>query len=538
MIRLIFEENGKSQVRPFSKLPVQLGRGVENDLVLSHATVSRNHARIEKDHEGFFLVDLQSRNGTQVNGLPVAKSRIHDGDEIGLGKMVIRFSEAVEGAVRIDESAAELGSETVVKSVTEMAAEAAAGKAKTGTSPSAIPPPGDTQDRGARIIEVLTGLADALIAIQPVKDVLKTVMDLVFSCLPADRGFLMLFESESGQLVPKLVKYRDEDKKTEELSISRTIAERVFNEKVAILTSDALTDERFDSEQSIVRHGIRSAMYAPLWNKGRVIGVISVDSPFLTGAFSQGDLDLFSALAKFSAVAIEQVRLNAKVRDEQSRRSRLERYFSPNVLDRISQAKDSTTGQLIDVQEKEATVMFSDLVGFTTLSENLQPQQVAALLNEYFTEMLDIVFAHDGTLDKYIGDCIMVIFGAPFEQRDHADRAVRCAIEMREKLREFNKRRTGQADLLTHIGINSGKVVAGDIGSHKRKEFTVIGDTVNLAARLQSELAGSNEIIIGEETRNRLNGNYSLDSRGTVRVKGKQKEVTAYEVLDGKTQVP
>ncbi|HSG06428.1 MAG TPA: adenylate/guanylate cyclase domain-containing protein, partial [Nitrospiria bacterium] len=377
-----------------------------------------------------------------------------DGDEIGLGKLMIRFTEVVDEGVRIQDDAPSLGSETVIKPISEVQRRDTPGKKEEKGSPSTrpVPPAAGLPDRSAQIIEVLTGLADALIATQPVRNVLKTVMDLVFSCLPAHRGFLLLYEPESGQLVPKLVKYRDEKRKPEEISISRTIAEKVYNEKVAILTADALTDDRFDSEQSIVRHGIRSAMYAPLWNKDRVIGVISVDSPLLAGAFSQADLDLFSALAKFSAVAIEQVRLNVKIRDEQSRRSRLERYFSPNVLDRISQARNSTTGALIDVQEQEATVLFSDLVGFTTLSENLPPQEVAALLNEYFTEMLEIVFAHEGTLDKYIGDCIMVIFGAPISQADHADRAVQCAVNMRDRLREFNRGRAGQKELLTHIG--------------------------------------------------------------------------------------
>lgn len=536
MIRLIFDENGRSQVRPISQFPISLGRGLENDLVLTHSTVSRRHARIEKNSTGYRLVDLGSRNGTQVNGHPISESPLRDGDEVGLGKLTIRFTEAVDEGVRMEDDAPFLGSETVIKPVSDMLKSKPAGSRKENTPPipGSASPGSNPPDRSARIIEVLSGLADALIATQPLKNVLKTVMDLVFSCLPAHRGFLLLYEPESGQLVPKLVKYKDEKRKPEEISISRTIAEKVFNEKVAILTADALTDERFDSEQSVIRHGIRSAMYAPLWNKGRVIGVIGVDSPLVAGAFNQADLDLFSALAKFSAVAIEQVRLNVKIRKEQNRRSRLERYFSPKVLDRISQAQDSTTGELIDVQEQEATVLFSDLVGFTTLSENLPPQEVAALLNEYFTEMIEVVFACEGTLDKYIGDCIMVIFGAPIAQPDHADRAVQCAVKMRERLREFNRGRSGKKDLLTHIGINSGKVVAGDIGSYKRKEFTVIGETVNLAARLQSEVAGSEEIIIGPETRKRLRKSYEIKNRGTIRVKGLQKELEIFEILDGK----
>ena len=233
-------------------------------------------------------------------------------------------------------------------------------------------------------------------------------------------------------------------------------------------------------------------------------------------------------------MAIEQSRLNVKIQEEEARRSRLERYFSPNVVKRITQAKESTTGTLIDVQEREVTVMFSDLVGFTTMSENMAPQEVARLLNEYFTEMLEIIFAYDGTLDKYIGDCVMVVFGAPLEQPDHADRAVKAAIEMRNRLQEFNKSRPGRRHLIAHTGINSGKVVAGDIGSHKRKEYTVIGNVVNLASRLECDVAKNNQIIIGPSTHKLLKGKYDIRSMGGVTIRSLKESIKLYEVMGEK----
>ncbi len=544
MYRLIYEEDGASRIFPIVKDEISLGRLPESDVVLTNFSISRLHAKIVKDGKGCRIIDQSSRNGTQVNGRPISEVPLRDGDEILLGKFPIRFSEVLDEKVVMDEKARDLSSGTIIKPLSELLSSLGSDENVSSEPKKAAALKADHkvaeahEDRGAKILRILSRVAEALITTQPVEDVLRTVMDLVFSHLPAHRGFLMLYEPGSHELVPKIVKYRHASKEAGEISISRTIADRVVKDQVAILTSDAKLDDRFDGGQSIMLHNIRSAMYAPLWNKGRVIGIISVDSPVQAGAFTQADLDLFSALANFSAVAIEQARLNVKIQEEQARRTRLERYFSPNVVSRITNAKDSTTGHLIDVQERDVTVLFSDLVGFTSMSEKMKPQDVARLLNEYFTEMLEIVFAYDGTLDKYIGDCVMVVFGAPFEQPDHADRAVKAAIEMRERLHEFNRGRSDGLQLRAHTGINSGKVMAGDIGSHKRKEYTVIGDTVNLAARLESDVAKADEIIIGPSTYALLKGQYELKNRGKVAVRSIEKSLQLYEVIGekGKTE--
>ncbi len=517
MYRLIYNEDGASRIFPIAKNDISLGRAYENDVVLTHFAISRIHARIVNDQQGFRILDQGSRNGMQVNGRTVTDVALHDGDEILLGEFPIRFYKAPDEKVVVNEDSAHIGVGLIVKPFSEIL--------------SAFDLKGNSHDdRGSKILHILSCVAETLITTQPLEKVLQKVMDLVFSSFPADRGFLMLYDPKSNQLEAKIVKYRHPSKQGSKISISRTIAERVGRDHVAILTADAKMDDRFDGEQSIIIHNIRSAMYAPLWNNGHVIGIISVDSEVLTGAFTQTDLELFSALANFSAVAIEQAHLNVKIQEEHVRRLRLERYFSPNVVNQIANAKDSMSGQL-DVQEREVTVLFSDLVGFTAMSEKMKPMDVARLLNEYFTEMLEIVFAYDGTLDKYIGDCIMVVFGAPLDQPDHADRAVKTAIKMRDRLHTFNQSRLDGIKLMSHIGINSGKVMAGDIGSYKRKEYTVIGDAVNLAARLESDVAQADQIIIGPSTHALLKGQYDLKSRGQVAVRSIKKPLHLYEVL-------
>ena len=504
MYQLVYDEDGEHHTFPIVRDDLSLGRAPKNDVVLTHFTISRLHAKILKDKNSCKIVDQNSRNKIKVNGQTVSESVIHDGDEILLGKFPIHFHEVP------DEKATVAPLSKIISSFNL--------KEDAHT------------DHGAKILRILSRVAETLIANQPLEKVLQTVMDIVFSYLPANRGFLMLYDSESNKLVPKVVRCRHPSMQTFDIAISRTIADRVGRDRVAILTADAMMDDRFNSEQSIVAHNIRSAMYAPLLNKGRVIGIISVDSEIITGAFTQTDLELFSALSNFSAVAIEQAHLNVKIKEEQLLLTRLERYFSPNVVKQITHTKDSKTEHL-DVQEREVTVLFSDIVGFTAMSQKMRPQNVAKLLNEYFTEMLDIIFAYDGTLDKYIGDCIMVVFGAPIDQSDHADRAVKTAIKMRDRLHEFNQGRSDGIQLKAHIGINSGKVMAGDIGSFKRKEYTVIGDAVNIAARLESDVAQANQIIIGPATHDLLKGQYELKSRGQVAVRSIEKPLHLYEVI-------
>jgi adenylate cyclase len=150
-------------------------------------------------------------------------------------------------------------------------------------------------------------------------------------------------------------------------------------------------------------------------------------------------------------------------------------------------------------QEREVTVMFCDIVGFTTLCEHLPPAAAAALLNSFLTRMTDVVFEYEGTLDKFLGDALLAVFGAPFDQTDHAAHAVRAAIAMRRGLADLNLQTDGPK-LQMRIAISTGLALTGDIGSPRRREFTVLGDVVNTAARIEDEIAGPGEIVISGAT--------------------------------------
>src|SRR5207244_1045701 len=238
-------------------------------------------------------------------------------------------------------------------------------------------------------------------------------------------------EDGSEKLVPMVVKHRSTPSSGDQarISISKTIADRVIKDRVSILTSDALVDPRFGAGDSIRFHGIRSAMCAPLWNKDQVIGIIHVDSPMLTNCFTLNDLDLLTALANYAAVAVERARLNQKIVAEEKKRERLGRFLSPQVTARILATSESQ-GMALGVPEvKDVSVLFSDIVGFTGMSEKMSPAAVSLLLNDYFSRMTDIIFKYEGTLDKYIGDAIMAVFGAPLDMPDHCVRAIKAALE-------------------------------------------------------------------------------------------------------------
>ena len=537
MYRLIYQDGDTPQSYTFATGEVVIGRSPECNVVLKDFGISRQHARIVVDEEGARIVDLKSKNGTQVNGVPVVEAPLKDGDRILLGKFQLTFSKSLEGKVVLDEAkplSEEAG--TIIRSVGELSKLLSASDTAGAPALAEKKAPADVQElaESNRILKVLTEFSKTLIATRPVEEVLQQVMDIVFDHVPADRGFLMLHEEGSDKLVPMVVKHRNTPSSGDQaqISISKTIADRVIKDRVSILTSDALVDPRFGAGDSIRFHGIRSAMCAPLWNKEQVIGIVHVDSPMLTNCFNLNDLDLLTALANYAAVAVERARLNAKIVAEEKKRERLGRFLSPQVTARIIATSESQSAALGVPEEREVTVLFADIVGFTRMSETMSPAAVALVLNDYLSRMTDVIFKYEGTLDKYIGDAIMAVFGAPLDMPDHASRAIKTALEMRERLDEFNaERKEGGPHLRIRIGINSGKAVAGEIGSINKKEYTVLGDTVNIASRLESSVATPMNIVIGEYTQDLVKDEFECRSLGAKELKGKEKVVKAYEVV-------
>lgn len=528
MYHLSYKESNVLQTFPLKQDIVRIGRSSENELMLQDFGISRFHAKIVREADGYKIVDLMSRNGTKVNEVLISEKELRDGDTIQLGRFPIKFEKVPEEEVILsDEKTLSEGAGTIIRPLSQIASQITPKRTKGRVVEVEI-------ERKGTMLFILSQVAKTLISAKSLDEILEEVMNIVFEYFPADRGFLMLYDDERKTLLPKVVKHREELAKGENITISKTIADKVFKEKVSILTADAQIDSRFNAAASIRFQGIRSAMCVPLWDKDEVIGIIHVDSAMHTNEFSSDDLNLLTALGNYAAVAIQRARLTDKMMQERKVRMKLERYHSPEIVNFIiNEAKKGSSAEG-EVGEREVSILFSDIAGFTPLSEGLKPHEVALILNKYFTLMTDIIFKFNGTLDKYIGDAIMAVFGAPIKQKDHAKRAVKVALKMQEKVEEMNQKGENDFTLQVRIGINSGRVVAGDIGSPKRIEYTVLGDSVNVASRLEEDIAKPGEIIIGENTYQYVKNDFILEDLGKTSVRGLKRKIGIYRLLGEK----
>jgi adenylate cyclase len=380
--------------------------------------------------------------------------------------------------------------------------------------------------RQLRFLRLLSEISKTLVDVLPLPQVLSRVVDLVFEVVPAERTFLLLRDSADEAVTARVLRARDGS--TPEATLSRTIITKVMRERVAMLADDARYDSRLDGAGSIqAMVNIRSFMCAPLWNRNDVIGVLYTDNP-KQKRFAAEDLDVFAALANYAAVAIEQARVAEQLHKEQQKRERLQRYHSPAVVNKIISGTLSADAEF-EAQERDVTVMFTDIVGFTTRSEHMTPLEVSKMLNAFFTQMAEHIFEFDGTLDKFIGDAILAIFGAPLPQADHADRAIEAALAMRASLAEMNRSWPGDP-LRMRIALNSGIALTGDIGSPRRREFTVLGDVVNACSRIESTVCKPDQIVCSRATLERARKPFNATSLGMVSLRGRQSEMEVFEI--------
>jgi adenylate cyclase len=399
------------------------------------------------------------------------------------------------------------------------------GATRRAPSPAVAAPGIDkNQQKLATLLEVSKGLTRAV----DVDTILGKIVGYAYQTLEVDRVAILLCD-ERGELVPKIAR----DKRGGELAraVPQSIARKAVLEKVALLTDNAGQDDRFGG-QSILMQQVRSAICAPLvGSEDRVLGVLYVDNPSTTHRFGDDDLEFLVAFAGIAAVAIENSQFAERIRREGIVRSNFERYFAPQLAARIAGSLEATK---LGGEKRQVAVLFSDIRGFTALSETMNPDAMATLLTEYFTEMVECVFRHGGMLDKFIGDAVMAQWGAPLAHEDDADRAMRAALDMMSALQTLNERwqSEGRPVLAIGIGLNYGEAFAGNIGSERRLEFTVIGDTVNTARRL-CEAAGGGEILVSDQMRHALASPPPLAKGTPLKLKGKSKALPVYRVKRG-----
>jgi adenylate cyclase len=344
--------------------------------------------------------------------------------------------------------------------------------------------------------------------------------------------FLLLLNDELRML--EIVASSDDDGLTSRptfISIDEGTAGQVISKKIPIILNDV--EESCCLEEKERVHG-QSLLCVPIIHNNTAVGVLNLVHRMKDG-FDQNQVSFFSLVADQIATALALSRLYTQMIKEENKRFLLSRFFSKNVTEEILGSK----GLLRPGGErKRATIVFADLRGFTSISEGLDQEKVVEILNAFFSHMTPIIFKNDGTLDKLLGDGMMAIFGAPISHDDDPVRALRTVIEMIRALKVFNveNRPKGWPELKIGIGVNTGDVVAGYIGSVDHLNYTVIGDAVNVAQRLQS-IAEPNEILISRDVKDVIHGRYSeveglkgLTPLPAQKVKGKKVAIEVFRV--------
>jgi adenylate cyclase len=517
-LRLVSQDGTKSyDLR--DGVPLIVGRAPTCDLPVFDPTISRRHAELTSDGGAVVVRDLGSSNGTFVNGVKTSNALLAISDTVAFGKVSFKLasfaaptpSSSLAGVSR------PLASATIIRQIPMP-------EARAGVVPARAPAKDKSQEKLSTLLEVSKGLTRAV----DVDTILAKIVGYAYQTLDVDRVAILLLD-ENGDLVPKIA--RDRRGADAPRTVPQSIARQAMLEKSALLTDNAGEDERFGGE-SIVMQQVRSAICAPLiGSEDRVLGVLYVDNPSMAHQFSDDDLEFLVAFSGIAAVAIENSQFAERIRREALVRSNFERYFAPQLAERIADSAEATK---LGGDKRPVAVLFSDIRGFTPLSESMKPDEIATLLTEYFTEMVECVFRHGGMLDKFIGDAVMAQWGAPLGNPDDADRAMQAAVDMMVALDGLNARwlEQGRPTLEIGIGLNYGEAFAGNIGSERRLEFTVIGDTVNTASRLCSA-AGAGEILLSDSMKRALSAAPTLEKRPAMELKGKKGSIPVYRVRTG-----
>jgi len=504
--------NGVLKVFELDKKFISVGKLEDNDLVLKDNAISRRHFSLIKNNNGYSIKDLGSTNGTLVNGTIIKEIALKINDEISAGRTHLKFLP--------------VGKDISYNVVDDQKIS------------MIIPLVDDLNSKKKEQIEKydiglftsLTELGKELISSSSIETTFEKAGELIFSFINPMHLYIFSYDENEDDLHLKYSKNR-KNKKVDKINISKTIAMKAINEKAAILSSNTMDDKRFDGAKSIILYGITSAFSIPIWTKDSIYGLIYVDTTQFDQQFKKEDLEVLSIIANFSGLSIESINRFNDLNKEKKVRARLERYHSPSVVSRILEVGDNNTQDLMDYKESVATVLFMDIVGFTTKVEHMNPVEVGIFLNNFFTVMTDIVFKYNGTLDKYIGDALMAVFGVPFENENHAKSAISAALEMRERLDYINENLSKKDKVRIRIGIHTGKLISGDFGSPKRLDYTVLGNNVNIASRLESSVAKKNEIVISHSTMKLTKGVFEIEELGKKKLHGISKMIKSYKVL-------
>jgi adenylate cyclase len=529
-----------------ARTPCMIGRAPDNQIVLDDPRASRHHAHVRADDDtSFMIIDGVSVNGqikrsankVFVNGEQKFEHLLKDGDRITIGASTLRFEQPKEERTAdlsyddkpLGHTQLLMSAKDVLTTVLRQADSTAAGAPRDKVL--------ESLQRKANILSELYEMSKALGSGFDLDRIFKMATDIIFRSTPADRVIALLAEgivteqnADEAKLFPIATRARDEklEAHARKMTIGRTITRKVMKDRVALLSQDAAADEQFAGVDSIVSQGVRSTICAPLFTEAGVHGALYADRLDPFSAFKPDDLELISAVAAQTAIAVENVRAHERLAKEEVARANYSRFLPEYVVKQMLENPESfKLGGVLQT----ITVLFADIRGFTRISEHASPEKIVQLLNRYFSAMTDIIFAHGGTLDKYLGDGLMALFGAPTVTPKDAANAIAAAVAMQRRMLSINDelREEGFPEVGIGIGLHTGEVTVGYIGSERRSEYTAIGDAVNTASRLESN-AKAGEILVSEVTAKAAHSRYQLAAREPIHVKNREQPVPLFEV--------
>ncbi|HEY5452630.1 MAG TPA: adenylate/guanylate cyclase domain-containing protein [Polyangia bacterium] len=496
-----------------------IGRHPDNTLQILDRIVSKEHAQVVRQPDGHYLFrDLGSLNGSFLGGERVNERILQENDEIMLGSTCLTFQEKSAQASVLEKV-------TIAPSPTEALIRQKIAAPSRDFLPEKEIHEVEVLRRDYEKLRLAHELGRSIGLEVNLELLLEQIIMKAFELIPADRGVILLMEE--GVPSPKIAKTRDG--KNEHIILSKSILNEVVTNKASVLSSDATMDSRFSAAHSVIMQGIRSTMTVPLVHHDELLGIMHLDSMIATNAFSEKDLQIFGGVAGQAAVAIHNSQLARKIEHEAKTRAQFQRLLSPNLVDQVVQGKlQLEKGGALS----EVTLLFSDIRGFTSMSESRAPEEIVRMLNEYFELMVDVIFKYEGTLDKFVGDEVIALFGAPVPMKNAEVKAVQCALDMMRVLSEWNRTRAaeGQHEITVGIGINTGLVVTGAIGSSRALQYTAIGDAVNVASRLCGA-AQAGQVLLSEATFRKVQGDVAAVPLPPIRVKGKADELRVFNAV-------
>ncbi len=503
-----------------------IGRAPDNDIRIDDLRVSRRHAAIRAAGQSEArLANISKGNTVLANEQEVkpetGEAALKDNDYFTIASS--RF-QLILKEVPLRYTEEPLSMSTSMSPVTSGFTSLVTSTFTSGSRKAEI----EELQRKAEMLAQLCEMSAALATVFDTQSILEYATDIVMRVIRADCCAALLVEQSEADPRPVSLRFRDNEQANQR-SISRTAVRTAIEQRVMLSSHDVMQDANLKFSQSVVMQSISSLACAPLVGREGVYGALYIDRRVTPDRFTDLDTQLLGAIAAQAATAVEATRAHERSEREALARAAFARFMPEHIIKELVENPEKF--QLGGVN-KRLTVLFCDVRGFTKLAHRAPPDTIVDLLNILFTAMAAEIFEHQGTLNKYIGDGLMALFGAPLGGTRDAINAVATAIAMQRRVREVNEQLKAKNLPVVQlgIGINTGEATVGVIGAHQRSEYTAIGDTVNIASRVEG-IAQPGQILVTADTARELDGAFLLSAPQGVTVKNIDEAVQVYSVI-------